>query len=182
MKRKLLFSLIGGLVLFAWLFVSNAMPNLHRAATRYTPLQEELLQKLQDSGLEPGMYVLGQPDPQKSQAEQQLEMEKLAGKPWAILNFHKEMSMDMTMPMIRGFLVCMVIALLLFWLFLQQKSPSLINRIYLSLAVGMIVFFFVPYMKFIWYHEPDIFAHFADGIVPWILLGFIGHKMAPVSA
>jgi hypothetical protein len=48
----------------------------------------------------------------------------------------------------------------------------------LSLAVGMISFFVVPYTNFIWYKEPDIFAHLADGIVPWAVLGFLGHKMA----
>jgi hypothetical protein len=84
----------------------------------------------------------------------------------------------MAMPMIRGLLVCFVISFLLFWLFLQQKNPTLTNRLLLALAVGMIGFFFVPYSNFIWYKAPDIFAHFADGIVPWLILGFLGHKMS----
>ncbi|MBK7173689.1 MAG: hypothetical protein IPH84_10760 [Bacteroidales bacterium] len=66
MTRKLLFSLIGAIILFAWLFLSNAMPNFHKAASTYTPKQAELLQKIQESGLEEGMYMLGQPDPSES--------------------------------------------------------------------------------------------------------------------
>jgi len=128
------------------------------------------------------MYFLGQPDPSLSQAEQNAYMEKIQGKPWAIINYHETNTMSMTMNMIRGFLVCFVISFLLFWLFLQQKNPTLMNRLFLSLAVGIIGFFFVPYTNFIWYKAPDIFAHFADAIIPWLILGFIGHKTATVKA
>lgn len=182
MKHKLLFSLIGAIVIFAWQFLSYAMPNFHKSATAYTPAQDSILNMLEKQGLSEGMYYLGQPDPSLSKAEQQSSMEAYEGKPWAVINYHKANSMDMTMPMIRGIMVCFVISFLLFWLFVQQKSPTLTNRILLSLAVGMIGFFFTPYTNFIWYKEPDIFAHFADAIVPWVILGFIGHKMAQMQA
>lgn len=178
MKHKLLFSLIGAIVIFAWQFLSYAMPNFHKSASAYTPAQDSIIKMLEEQGLAEGMYLLGQPDPSLSRAEQQAAMEKLENMPWAVINFHKVNSMSMAMPMIRGLLVCFVISFLLFWLFLQQKNPTLTNRLLLALAVGIIGFFFVPYTNFIWYKAPDIFAHFADGIVPWLILGFIGHKMA----
>jgi glycerol uptake facilitator-like aquaporin len=89
--------------------------------------------------------------------------------------------MSMAMNMSRGFIVCFVISFILFWLFLQQKEPTLKNRLLLSLAVGIIGFFSIPYTNFIWYKAPDIFAHFADAIFPWLILGFIGHKMIPAK-
>jgi hypothetical protein len=181
MKRKLLFSLIGAIVIFAWQFLSFAMPNFHKSAATYTPLQDSILQTCVNLGLGEGMYFLGQPDPSLSQAQQKEVMDKMDGQPWAVLNFHETNAMSMSMNMIRGFLVCFVISFLLFWLFLQQKDPTLMNRLYLSLAVGMIGFFFVPYTNFIWYKAPDIFAYFADAVVPWIILGFIGHKMASMQ-
>jgi hypothetical protein len=181
MKKKLLFSLIGAIIIFAWQFLSYAMPNFHKSASAYTPLQDSIIQMLQKQGLSEGMYMLGQPNPSLSQAEQQAEMDKMEGKPWATLNYHQQNNMSMGMNMARGFMVCFVISFLLFWLLLQQKNPTLLNRIYLSLAVGLIGFFFVPYTNFIWYKAPDIFAHFADAIVPWLILGFIGHKMAPTD-
>jgi hypothetical protein len=181
MKRKLLFSLIGAIIIFAWQFFSYAMPNFHKSASRYTPKQDEILQKLQELGLDEGMYFLGQPDPSLSQVEQQAAMDKMDGKSWGVINYHKVNSMSMAMNMIRGFMICFVISFLLFWLFQQQKTPTLVNRLLLSLAIGMIGFFFVPYTNFIWYKAPDIFAHFADGIVPWLILGFLGHKMAIVK-
>ena len=181
MKTKLLFSVIGAIVIFTWQFLSNAMPNFHKSASAYTPVQDSILKMCGKQGLKEGMYFLGQPDPSISMDQQKAAMEKLEGKPWAILNFHETNSSNMAMNMARGFMVCMVISFLLFWLFLQQKDPTLMNRILLALAVGMIGFFFVPYTSFIWYKAPDIFAHFADGIVPWLILGFIGHKMAALQ-
>lgn len=178
MKKMILFSLLGAVVIFAWQFLSWAMPNLHNPASRYTPLQGEILQKLQELNLPEGMYMLGQGDPSKSNEEMEKEWKTFENKPWAVLNYHAENKMDMAMPMIRGFVVDIVIASLLFWLFIQQKSPTLKNRVLLSVAVGFICFFFVPYTNFIWYAEPDIWAHLLDGIVPWVVLGFIGHKMA----
>jgi len=181
MKRKLLFSVIGAVIIFVWQFLSFAMPNFHKSAMSYTPAQEDILQKLQESGLKEGMYLLGQPDPSKSMKEQKTDMKSLEGKPWAVINYQLNNSMDMAMPMITGFLVCFVISFLFFWIILQQKDPSITNRLLLSLAIGMISFFFVPYTRFIWFREPDIYAYFADGIIPWLILGFIGHKMAPVN-
>jgi hypothetical protein len=180
MKQKLLFSLFGALIIFAWQFISYAMPNFHKSASRYTPAQDSILKAMKDQGLKEGMYMLGQPDPSLSQAEQQAAMDKMDGMPWAVINYHETNTMSMAMNMARGFMICFVISFLLFWLFLQQKNPTLSNRVLLTLAVGMIGFFFVPYTNFIWYKAPDIFAHFADAIVPWIILGYIGHKMAPV--
>lgn len=182
MTHKILFSIIGAIVIFAWQFFSYAMPNFHKAASAYTPAQDSILKMLAQQGITEGMYLLGQPDPSLSSEEQQAMMKEMDGKPWAVINFRNSNSMNMAMPMIRGLLVCFVISFLLFWLFLQQKNPTLMNRLYLSLAVGMIGFFFVPYTNFIWYKEPDIFAHFADAIVPWMILGLIGHKMAEMLA
>ncbi len=178
MKQKILFSVIGGLILFIWQFLSFAMPNFHQSSMTYTPQQEEILNYLDEIGMEKGMYALGQPDPSLSQEEQQKQMENFAGKPWAVINYHETMEMDMVMPMVRGIIITIITAFLLFWLFTQQKNPTLLNRILLSLAVGIISFLYFPYSNFIWYKEPDIWAYFADGIVPWLILGFIGHKMA----
>ncbi len=178
MKKMLLFSLIGAVVIFAWQFLSHAMPNFHSAASKYTPHQGEILQKLQELNLEEGMYLLGQPDPSKSKAEQEAEMKLSENKPWAVLNYQAGNSWEMTFRMIRGFITDFFIAMILFWLFLQQKDPSLKNRVFVSIAVGFICFLFVPYTGYIWYREPDIWAYMLDAVVPWAILGLIGSKMA----
>jgi hypothetical protein len=178
MKKMLLFSLIGAIIIFAWQFLSYAFPNFHKSASQYTAKQDSILNKLNELGLQEGMYFLGQADPSLSQDEQMKIHESYANKPWAIVNYHKTNSMSMALPMFRSVSIAFVTSMLLFWIFLQQKNPTLKNRILLSLAIGMISFFFVPYSNFIWYKSPDIFAHLIDGIVPWTILGLIGHKLA----
>lgn len=177
MKQKIIFSVVGGIILFIWQFLSFAMPNFHKSGMEYTPHQEQILNYLDEVGLEGGQYVLGQPDPTLSQEEQSKQMEQYANKPWAVITYHEQMEMDMVMPMIRGIVVCFITAFLLFWLFTQQSNPKLLNRIWMGLAVGLIAFLYFPYSNFIWFKEPDIFAYLADGVVPWAFLGFLGHKM-----
>jgi hypothetical protein len=176
MKKTIYFSLIGAFVIFFWQFLSYALINFHKSGAEYTPLQEEMLNYFDSIGLEQGMYLLGQPDP--AIANEEGAMDQYMGGPWAVVNYQKEMSAEMIMPMVRGFLVSMVIAWLLFWLFNQQKDPSLRNRLCLAVVVGIIGFLFTPYTNFIWYKNPDIWAYFLDGIAPWVILGWIGHRMA----
>jgi hypothetical protein len=178
MKNKLLFTLIGGVIIFVWQFMSFALVNFHQSATEYTPAQDEILAKLDELNLEEGMYFLGQPDPSLTMDEQEEVMKKYANKPWATLNYQKEMSMDMAMPMVRSLIIDFIIAFFLFWIFLQQKDANLIKRILLSVAIGFITFLSVPYTNYIWFKEPDIWAYLIDGIIPWAILGFVGHYFA----
>ncbi len=178
MKKAILFALLGGVILFAWQFLSWAMPNFHKRAQQYTPVQDEVLQAIQNSGLKEGMYVLGQPDPKLPRAEFDAAMEKYAGKPWGVLNYHEKNNSGMAMNMIRGFIMMVLVSLLFFWLVRQQKDPTLLKRVLLGLAIGGIGFMFIPYAYFIWFKAPDIWAYMLDGIVPWAIVGWLGHKMA----
>ena len=181
MKRRLLFSLVGAIIIFGWQFLSFAFPNFHKSASTFTPAQDEILLKLQELGLTEGMYFLGQPDPSLSSEDQSAAMDAMEGKSWAVINFHESNTMNMALLMITGFVVCFLISFLLYWVFMQQKNPVLINRTLIALTIGLIGFLFSPYTKFIWYREPDIFAYVADAIIPWIILGFVGHKMVKVQ-
>lgn len=84
MKRQMLFSLIGAIIIFVWQFLSFAMPNFHNSTMGYTPLQDEILQKFQELGLQEGVYILGMPDPSSTREEQKAAMSSYEGKPWAL--------------------------------------------------------------------------------------------------
>jgi len=182
MKNKILFTLIGGVIIFVWQFLSFALINFHHSAMEYTPHQDEILAKLEELNLKEGMYFLGQPDPSLSMDEQEEVMQKYDGKPFATINYRKEMSMDMVMPMVRSIIIDFIIAYFLFWIFLQQKEADLIKRLLISTAIGFITFLSVPYTNYIWFQEPDIWAYLIDGIVPWAILGFVGHLFAKPAA
>jgi hypothetical protein len=178
MKKALLFMLIGAIIIFVWEFISFAMPNFHKAGMEYTPLQDEVLAAIEKSGLEEGMYMLGQPDPELTREEYNSAMEKYEGKPWAVLNYQMNNTSAMALNMIRGFIIYLIIAFLFFWIIRQQKDGTLLKRVLLGVAIGFIAFLLIPYTGFIWFKEPDIWAYLLDAVVPWALLGFVGHKLA----
>lgn len=173
MKKLILFSLVGGIILFFWQFMSYAMPDFHKSAHAYTPLQDSIMNQLEKLGLEQGMYMLGMPDPNNPEAVEASWSEETST--WAILNYRVNEPNSMTKPLIRSVINCMIIAGLLFWLLKQKPDSTLIYKVLVSVVVGFISFLFMSYSNFIWYKEPDIWAHLMDGTIPWLLLGLIGH-------
>ena len=173
MKKHILFSIIGGIILFVWQFLSYAMPDFHKSAHAYTPLQDSLLNQFERVGLKEGMYMLGMPNPDKPEEVAASWNEE--SSTWAIVNYRIDDSNNMALPMSRGVIICIIIAGILFWLFRHTQDSSLSKKILISVAVGFISFLYVPYSNFIWYKAPDIYAHMMDGIIPWLILGFIGH-------
>jgi hypothetical protein len=178
MKTKILFTLVGGLLLFIWQFLSFAFPNFHKEAMRYTPLQDTLLATIERSGLEPGRYILGMPDPALEGDREKMEAEfkaKYEGRPWAVLQYAHNNTMDMELNMVRGVLVCMITAWLFFLVLSAMRVESLVSRIGVGVAVGLIGFLFIPYSSYIWFREPGIWAYLLDGVAPWAILGALGH-------
>ncbi len=174
MKKWITFSLAGGIILFVWQFLSFAMPNFHKAANEFTPLQDTLLSTFENLNLEEGMYMLGMPDPNNKDQGMTIQGESYS---WASLNYKVNDSTDMGMPMFRSIVIDILISIILFAIFMQLKNPTLLKRIMLSVGIGLIGFFFIAYSDFIWYREPDIFAYLLDAFVPWIILGWLGHTI-----
>ena len=178
MKKHLLYTLIGGTILFFWQFLSHAALNLHADAQQYTPVQSEILDAIAAAGLEPGQYMLGQPGPTETMEEWESAMDALEGKHWGLLNYQTVDHSDMIMPLIRGYLIAFIVAALFFWLVSNLKAVDVKKGLLVGVAVGMISYFLEPYSDFIWYKTPGIVAHLMDGIIPWAVLGALAGKMA----
>ena len=92
MKKQLLFSFVGALVLFFWQFVSWGIENnLHIDQQQYTDKQEVLLEAIAETGLEPGMYALGKPAGMTEEDMRYWE-ETFRGKPWGVLNYQARLT------------------------------------------------------------------------------------------
>lgn len=171
--KHIYFSIIGGVVLFLWQFLSYAMPNFHKSAQAYTPLQDSIMNYFEQVGLEEGMYMLGMPNPDNKEEVAASWNEE--SSTWAIVNYRIDESNSMAMPLFRSFSVCVLIAAMLFWLLKQKEGTSMQYKVIVSVLVGFVSFLFISYSNYIWFKEPDIYAHLIDGIVPWIALGLIAH-------
>ena len=180
MKNPIVYTLVGGLVLFVWQFLSFAAINLHGEAQTYTEKDQQILEFLDSIDLEPGMYALGAPsDAERTDpALQEAYLERMEGQSWAQLNYQAAWSNDMTGNLLRSLVMNLLTAFLLFWMMKNLADPTLARRVMLAVFVGWAGFMFFPYSNFIWYKKPDIWAHLIDGTVPFALLGWLGPKRA----
>lgn len=171
MKKLLIASLVGGILLFLWQFISWNMANFHESVQQYTPQQEKIISFLNELNLEEGGYILPIPPPGASMDEWNKLMDDAVGKPWAKVEYHKSLSNNMTMNMVRGLVINILTIFLLCWILMRFRSLRFSNIFTASLLTGLIVFFNVPYTQAIWYEAFDTWAHLADAVISWGLVG-----------
>ncbi|MFZ1784758.1 MAG: hypothetical protein WAU23_06110 [Ferruginibacter sp.] len=169
MKKMIIGAIVGGLILFAWQFLSWGLLNLHVKQQQYTPKQDSILSYLGSQFSEDGAYMLPTFAPGTSRDEMEKKMKDMEGKPWAQVVYHKSMPgmNNMFMNMGRSLLVNIFIIWLLCWLFGKINSPSFGTVFLGSLGIGIIIFLFGPYTMHIWYGSFDLMAHFVDALVAW---------------
>ena len=83
-------------------------------------------------------------------AEMEEFMKKHEGKPWAIISYHKEHKMDMVMPLVRGFLICLVSVWLCCVVIGRMGTKSFYGIFSTALSFGIVSFLFVSYMGHNW--------------------------------
>jgi hypothetical protein len=171
MKKSIIGSLAGGVILFLWQFLSWTVLDLHRAAQEYTPKQDTLLAVLGASlEKEGGYYLPGAPKGTSFE-----EMEKLAaeniGKPWVSIQYHSKMEYNMGINMARAFAVDVLLVWMLIWLLGKFAKNDFTTTLFSSLIVGIIVYLNSAYTSHVWYKIFDIRAFLIDAIVMWGLTG-----------
>jgi hypothetical protein len=170
MKRLLVAAIVGAIIIFLWQFLSFAALDLHRVAQQYTPKQDTIMSVLR-SNLKEGRYFIPTTPENASSEEVQKQMDEMAGRDWAIVDYHAKYESSMGMNMARGLLVNIIIVYLLGWI-LTRGGPLSFGTIFLSCVfVGLIAFFNFPYTYFIWYRSPGIWMDFLDALVSWGLTG-----------
>ena len=169
MKKQLIATLVGGVIIFLWQFLSWSILNVHGSEFKYSANQDKVLEALTQN-LEEGSYFFPQAAPGSSQEEQQKVMENSIGKPWATVSYHKSMEMSMGMNMFRGIVVDFVAVFLLVWLLLKSGNLTFSTALQSSLAVGAIAYLTIPYLNSIWF-ESNSLGYVVDLVAQWGLVG-----------
>ncbi len=175
MKNPFIYTAVGGLVLFLWQFLSFAALNLHGSAQAYTPKSDEIIDFLESIDLEYGMYALGAPSPEE-RTDPGLQEEYLLrteGSNWGVLNYQPNWTNDMLPNLGRGLFMNLLTAFILFWMMRGMSDRSLKRRLLVAMGMGWVGFMFFPYSNFIWFKNPDVWAHMMDATVPFALLGWL---------
>jgi hypothetical protein len=169
MKKQLVPTLVAGIILFIWQFLSWAQLNVHGSEMQYTDKQDAIMEVLSQN-LQPGNYVLPQPAPGTSKEQQEEFMKNSTGKPWATVSFHASYNANMGMNMFRGFVVDLISAFLLVWLLLKMQNLDFKTALLSSLAVGFISYLTIPYLSSVWF-EVGSMGYLIDTIAQWGLVG-----------
>ena len=173
MKKWLIGSFVGALLMFGWQGLSWMVLGIHNDAQKYHPAQDSIINFLSSTIKEEGTYMLPTAKPGASNKEHKDLMKEMEGKPWASVTYHKSFNEHMVMSMIRGFLVNFVIILLLVVLLTKGGLPGFSGIVTGSLCVGVITFLWGPYTGHIWYDLPwsMIRGDMLDAVVAWGLCG-----------
>jgi len=172
MKKWIIGSLVGAIIVFVWQAASWMFLGIHDNDAKYTPAQDQIMQVLKDAQLEDGHYMIPNA-PTKKGREEVWENMKKNPQPSASVIYHPTTKTEMTMPMIRGFLVDFVLVLLLVVILTKGGLPNLWGFVTGSVAVGVFTFLWAHYMGRVWYDLPwhMISGQIIDAIAAWGLCG-----------
>jgi len=170
MKKWIVGSLVGAIIVFVWQAASWMFLGIHDKAMKYTPAQDQIMNVLNSSNLDEALYALPSAPTKKEQEDMMKTME---GKPWASVIYHKSFHMDMAMPMIRGFLVDFFLVISLIYVLTRGGIPIARRAFSGSVALGLMTFLWGEYMGHIWFELPwsMILPTLLDSIVAWGLCG-----------
>lgn len=170
MKKQLLATFVGGIILFVWQFLSWAAIPIHKSEYGYTPNQDRIMEALNQNLTEEGTYMLPGIDPAASREQVEASMKSNEGKPWASISYHKSMSNNMGMNMFRGFVVDLVAAYLMIWLLMKMENLTMRTALQTSVGIGFIAYLTIPYLNSIWF-EGNTLEHLIDVFGQWGILG-----------
>ncbi len=170
MKKWIIGSLVGAIIVMIWQFASWMFLPIHDKQAKYSASQDQILNVLNTTITEDGMYMLPSAPTKK---EQQDMMKTMDGKPWATVIYHKAKNADMTMRIIRSFLVYFFLVVSLIYVLSRGGTPTRMRSFSGSFAMGLFAFAWGEYQAHIWFDLPwhMILGDLVDSLVAWSLCG-----------
>jgi hypothetical protein len=171
MKKLVIGSIVGGILIFIWQTLSWTVLDLHRSNQEYTPKQDSIMSYLNSQFSEDGSYFLPTLPKGASMDEYTKAEAASKGKPWAQIQYHKSMDINMGVNIARNLVTDIILVAFLCWILMKIPTGSFGTIFTACLFIGVIVFTNSPYTVHIWYPKADIMAHFLDALISWALCG-----------
>jgi hypothetical protein len=173
MKKWIIGSFVGALLVFGWQFLSWNILGIHNGGEKYTSAQDSIINVLSSTLKEDGVYMVPTVPPGTNMKDANKMMEERNGKPYAGIMYVTSFSSDMTKPIIRGFLIDFLLVVLLISILVRGGLPSYTGIFTGCIAVGLFTFLWQPYMQLNWFQIPwaAIKGHLIDALVAWGLCG-----------
>lgn len=173
MKKWLIGSLVGAILLFIWQFISWAASGMHDNEYKYHPKQEQIISALSSYLKEDGQYMIPRDNPETSNEDRQEARKAMAGKSYAIIQYKDKFEMEMATPMIRSFITDVLIVLLLIFIVGRRTYVSMGSVWATVMAVGLVAWFWHPYTENIWFQTPTeiIMNALVDWLIAYTIVG-----------
>ena len=171
MKKLIIASIVGGIIIFLWQTLSWTVLNMHGPSQEYTPKQDSIMAFLNTQFTEDGAYLLPGYPKGTSYEEMQKTMPERVGKPWMQIQYHKELNVKMGANIAKGLVTDILIVALLCWILIKMTDAGFGKIFMACLITGIIVFLNSPFTIHIWYPKADLGAHFTDAVISWGLCG-----------
>ena len=180
MKKLVIASIVGGIIIFIWQTLSWAALNLHHASQEYTPKQDSIMAFLNEQFSDDGSYLMPTYPKGTTRDEMEKTMKSREGKPWMQIQYHKALNVNMRANILEGLINDIVIVALVCWILMKMTDAGFGKIFMACLIIGIIVFLNSPLTIHIWYPKSDIGAHFMDSVVSWGLCGlWLGWYLRP---
>lgn len=182
MKKIMIGSLVGAIILFVWSFLAWAILPLHLHTFMHTPAQDAVLKILAESNMETGAYFLPMADNRnvsgfdsKYHEEGERVMKENAGKPMASVYYLKEGYTMGASNMLKGFLFNFLAVLAACILLVPgfSMSSSFFGRWWLALLVGLLLSASGPLIQYNWIGFPWNYTMdmIIDHFLNWAIVG-----------
>ncbi|MBM3416266.1 MAG: hypothetical protein FJY20_07440 [Bacteroidetes bacterium] len=154
MKKWLIGSFVGAIIVFAWQFLSWSLLGVHSGGMKYHAAQDSIITFLSSTISEDGAYMLPTAPPGSSEKQRQERMKQQEGKPWASVIYHSQFKTNMAMQMTRGFLVDLFLVFSLIYILTRGGTPPAMRIFAGSVVVGLFTFLWGPYTGHNWFDLP----------------------------
>lgn len=170
MKKYLVGSIVGAIIIFIWQGLSYMALGVHSNDMKYTSAQDQIMPVLTANLKEDGAYEMPSAATMKERNDM---MKSMDGKPMATIIYKSSVSTDMTMRYVRCILLDIFLVISLIYILTRGGTP-IGRRVFSgSVAFGLATWLWTQYMGHIWFDLPwhMITGQLIDSVVAWALCG-----------
>ncbi len=172
MKKLIIGSLVGAILLFGWQAVAHMFMHHHDASYQQVSNENEVMTALNAGIKKEGQYMVPGMDMNGTDEQLQQYDTKMKGRPWAMITYHPVYENDMAMSSFRSF-VTAFLCVMIFIGIIGKNPGSFMTIFFKAVGLGLLAFLFVWYNQNIWMQTPweVIKGELIDLLVAWGLCG-----------
>ncbi len=170
MKRTLIATIVGTLIIFFAQALSWMISPIHKHSFKTTDKQDAILSAISSNLTEDGLYYLPMLSPEAPHEEQEKFMNEQMGKPAAAINYMQAAHYNMGTNMVCGFIFTFIGVWIIVWIL--SKASNIFNtmgsRVTVVFSLAILVVFRSYMMEWNWMNSP---MHYISGQIIDELLG-----------